>query len=273
MEDCEDGWAVDIHAALIFDGTSWRRGDATLVAEIPVALVYNGISHAVMMATPTDIEDFAIGFSLSEGIVASIDEVLDVEIVPVSNGIEARIALTARRFAGLKERRRTLAGATGCGLCGVESLDQAIRPRSPLPGDYRVEPAILLAGLAALDSRQDLRRQTRASHGAAFLSKDGTILAREDVGRHNALDKLIGAAARARLDFSHGIAVISSRCSVEMIQTAASVGIPILAAVAAPTALAVASAESWGVTLAAQLRAGGFTLYAHPERVVGAMVN
>jgi FdhD protein len=270
MEPDQDGTPVETRPALIFDGAGWRRAEAALVAETPIALVYNGISHAVMMATPSDIEDFALGFSLSEGIVARADEVLDLEIVTVSAGIEARVTLTARRFAGLKERRRTLAGATGCGLCGVESLDQAIRPREALPAaGHQVEARLLLDGLAALDSRQDLRRRTRASHGAAFLAATGETLAREDVGRHNALDKLIGGIARAKLDFTQGVAVISSRCSVEMVQKAASVGIPVLAAVAAPTALAVRSAELWGVTLVAQLRQGGFTIYAHPERIAG----
>ena len=232
-----------------------------------MALVFNGISHVVMMATPIDLEDFAIGFSLTEGIIESPSDILDVEATRAGSGIELRIEMVQRRLAGLKERRRTLTGRTGCGLCGTESLDAAIRPLTPVVSDLRVSPDFLLGALPQLDAAQDLRRATRGAHGAGWLTAQGMALARQDVGRHNALDKVIGAAAKAGLAGAEAVLVVSSRCSSEMVQKAVAARVSILAAVAAPTTLAVKLAAQWGLTLVATLRTDGFDVLTHPERV------
>ncbi len=255
--------------------TAWRLGaEATdavavqLVEEVPVALVYNGVSHAVMLASPADLADFAVGFSLSEGLVATPDEVLDLDVAPAGEGIEVRLTVTARRFAGLKDRRRALTGRTGCGLCGVESLDEAMRPlprlddRSPLP------LAAIRRALDGLAPLQRLNRLAGAVHAAAWADPDGTIrhLA-EDVGRHNAFDKMIGAMARHPGGRPPGFAVLTSRLSYELVQKAATTGISALVAISAPTALAVEAAERAGLCVVALARAESVTVYAGADRV------
>lgn len=252
-------------------GRDWSDQSLNLVWEVPVAMVYNGISHAVMMATPIALEDFAVGFSLTEGIVESLRELTDVEVAETANGIEVRMTIFERRMAGLKERRRNMTGRTGCGLCGTESLDYAIRPLPPLVDSMaRFQPIQVLDLLPAMDQAQELRRATRASHGAAWIDAQGRVLAREDVGRHNALDKVIGAGYRSKWQPERSMAVVSSRCSVEMVQKVVAARIPLLAAVASPTALAVKLADEWGLTLVTSLRPDSFDVATHPHRIEGA---
>ena len=247
---------------------AWTDQSFQVAEEQPIALVYNGISHAVMMATPRDLEDFALGFSLTEGIVQGPKEILDVETAPVDNGIEVRITLIQRRFEGLKDHRRSMTGRTGCGLCGTESLSAAIRPLQPVaPSSRKIAPELLFQGLAALDASQDLRKATRAAHAAGWMTDQGMAVSREDVGRHNALDKVIGASVKAGLDPAQGVMLVSSRCSVEMVQKTVAIGVPILAAVASPTAFAIQLARQWGLTLVTSLRPDGFNLLTHPERI------
>ena len=250
-----------------FQDEQWREMSFDLAAEVPIALVYNGISHAVMMATPRDLEDFALGFSLTEGIIQTPSEILDVETAPVCNGIEVRMTLTQRRLSGLKEHRRSMTGRTGCGLCGTESLSAAIRPQQTIVSDAYIQPDLLFNGLAALDNAQDLRKATRAAHAAGWITERGLLLWREDVGRHNALDKVIGAGLKAGLIPSDGVMLVSSRCSVEMVQKTVAIGVPVLAAVASPTALAVELADKWGLTLVTSLRPDSFNVLTHRQRI------
>jgi formate dehydrogenase accessory protein FdhD len=250
-----------------FTNGEWVDLPLIVAREIPVALVYNGISHAVMMASPNDLEDFAIGFSLTEGIVESAKEILDLESREVEGGIEVNITLIQRRLAGLKEHRRSMTGRTGCGICGTESLSGAVRVLQPVNSDLKVEPGLLIQALADMDSHQYLRKATKASHAAAWIC-DGTLRYwREDVGRHNALDKVIGAGVQADLPVKTSLMVVSSRCSVEMVQKTVAVGVPILAAVASPTALAIELADQWGLTLVTSLRPDSFNVLTHPQRI------
>lgn len=218
--------------------------------EVPVALVYNGISHVVMMATPLDLEDFALGFSLSEGILAEPGELLDVEVEAAGDGVEVRLQITGRAFVGLKERRRNLTGRTGCGLCGVDSIDQAVRDLPAIENDRRFTVSGIFRALDQLPALQVLNKESRTLHAAAFCDAEGDVLAlREDVGRHNALDKLIGAMHKRKLDPATGFGVITSRCSSEMVQKAVAMGLPMLVAVSAPTGLAQELADRYGLTL------------------------
>ncbi len=229
--------------------------DRVVPDEVPIALVYNGISHVVMMGTPLDLEDFALGFSLSEGILSDASELLDVETAPVGEGVEVRLQITGRAFAGLKERRRNLTGRTGCGLCGVDSIDQAVRDLTPITNDRHFAVAAVFQALSQLPALQVLNRESKTLHAAAFCNAEGSVLAlREDVGRHNALDKLIGALQRAKIDPAQGFAVITSRCSSEMVQKAVALRLPMLVAVSAPTGLAQELADKYGLTLIALAR-------------------
>ncbi len=234
-----------------------------VAVEVPVALVYNGVSHAVMMATPQDLEDFALGFSLSEGILRRPGELAEAEIVEERQGIEVRMTVDRRRFDLLASRRRNLVGRTGCGICGVDSLEAAVRPLDRLPPAPAPSLSAVRRALAALPAGQAINSQTRSIHAAAWADLDGRIvLLREDVGRHNALDKLIGAMASAGIDRVGGFALITSRCSVEMVQKAAAVGLPTLVAISAPTTLAVELAKECGLRLIAQARPESLTIYA-----------
>jgi FdhD protein len=249
------------------DGTALDRIDM-LAEETPVALVYNGISHAVMMASPVDLEDFAVGFSVSEGIADDKSDLGEIETVAVTDGIEVRIELSSRAFWRLKERRRTLAGRTGCGLCGVDSLEQTVRVMEPVKADLKVSLAAIHRALDNLPEAQINNRATRSMHAAAFSTAQGELkLVREDVGRHNALDKLIGAMLRGELDPASGVCLITSRCSYEMVQKAVVTGFPILAAVSAPTLMARRLAEAHNLTLIALARHDSAVLVSHPERV------
>ncbi|MGE0658838.1 MAG: formate dehydrogenase accessory sulfurtransferase FdhD [Reyranellaceae bacterium] len=240
-----------------------------LPEEVPVALAFNGVTHAVMLASPGDLEDFGTGFALSEGIVATTDEILDLDIVPRSDGIEIGMRLTARRFAALSERRRSLAGPTGCGLCGVDSLAQANRQPPGIASEFTISEKAIRAGLQALPQAQTLNERTGAAHAAAWVDAAGNVVAlREDVGRHNALDKLIGALARSSANFSAGAALLTSRCSVELVMKAASLGMPVLVAVSAPTARAVQLAQACNVTLVALARTDSMLVFAGAQRLV-----
>lgn len=245
-----------------------------LPEETPVALSFNGVTHAVMLASPGDLEDFGTGFALSEGIVAAAGEILDLDIVVQPDGIEIAMRLTARRFAALSERRRSLAGPTGCGLCGVDSLAQANRQPQTVGSDFTISEAAIRSGLDALPQAQALNERTGAAHAAAWIDATGRLVAvREDVGRHNALDKLIGALARTGGDFSTGAALLTSRCSVELVMKAAGVGMPVLVAVSAPTARAVALAQACNLTLVALARADSMLVFAGAQRLVAGIAR
>lgn len=255
------------------DRLAWRekrfsRGVRSIPEETPVALTYDGSSYAVMMATPTDLEDFAIGFSVFEGIIDSPADLDTLEIVDVEDGIEARMWLkpeVAKRHVG---RRRAIIGPTGCGLCGVESIAEAMKPVSRIESAMTVRPAELSEAMSRLQVNQKLNGRTHAVHAAAFWDREGPLIVREDVGRHNALDKIIGAAAGAGLPGETGVVLLTSRVSIELVQKTARLGAPIIAAVSAPTALAVRLAEAAGITLVAILRGDEFEVFTRPERIL-----
>lgn len=236
--------------------------DDHVAQEVPVALVFNGISHAVMMATPLNLEDFALGFSLSEQIISSVDEVrsIDVELLP--EGIEIQLALSARAFAGLKDYRRSMTGRTGCGLCGQESLQQAIRPVKPVQSAAPPSSDVVDRALRSLRGAQPIQSLTGSLHAAAWCNLEGkVVLTREDVGRHNALDKLIGALQHSAAPRCEGFVLISSRASYEMVQKACAANMPTIVAVSAPTTLAIELAEQAGQNLIGFARPGKHVLY------------
>jgi FdhD protein len=237
--------------------------------EVPVALEYNGISHAVMLASPYDLEDFALGFSLSEEILQDRSELYDCDVLQEQDSIRVQLRIAAERFVALKDKRRNLTGRTGCGLCGAETLAQAIRRPGPTVATAMFSPAQIYAGMESMKAMQRLQRYTGATHAAAWMNADGVItLVREDVGRHNALDKLIGAMASKRMDFSTGAALITSRASYEMVQKSATLGIGFLAAISAPTSLAVKLAEETNLTLIGFTRQHSHVVYAHAQRLL-----
>jgi len=253
----------------------WRttgavEGERAIPEETAIAFTFNTASYAVMMATPQDLEDFAVGFALTEGVVSSLDAIDSIEAVEEDAGIELRVWLKAKDATEFLGRRRKLAGPTGCGLCGVESLIEAMRP-PPKVGEGRVlSPNQIMAAVESLFPRQELNRETRAVHAAGLWDPERNLVAvREDVGRHNALDKLAGALARDGTTAEQGLVVLTSRVSVEMVQKSAAIGAPIVAAVSAPTALAVRMADECGMTLVAIARKDGFELFTHPHRVKG----
>ena len=251
----------------------WRRGTVTrerdLVAqEVPVALVYHGVPHAVMLATPADLEDFAVGFTLSEGLVASAQEIRGVEVLAAEESAEVRITVAWERFSALTQRRRNLAGRTGCGLCGEETLEQAVRELKPVGTGARISSAELHEAIARLGSLQPINARTGSVHAAAWIAPgEGIRLVREDVGRHNALDKTIGALVRGGADPAAGALLLTSRASFEMVQKSAAVGVAFVAAFSAPTAFAVRLAQRAGITLVAFAREHQHVVYTHPWRL------
>ncbi|WP_288448613.1 formate dehydrogenase accessory sulfurtransferase FdhD [Enterobacter roggenkampii] len=240
-----------------------------LAEEVPVALVYNGISHVVMMASPKDLELFAIGFSLSEGIIEHPQDIYGMDVVQACNGLEVQIELSSRRFMGLKERRRALAGRTGCGVCGVEQLNDIGKPVSPLPFTQTFNLAHLDPALEHLNDVQPIGQLSGCTHAAAWVLPSGEIAGgHEDVGRHVALDKLLGRRARESEVRQQGAALVSSRASYEMVQKSAMCGVEILFAVSAATTLAVEVAERCNLTLVGFCKPGRATIYTHPQRLI-----
>ena len=266
-------FAMPAEGARLARVTRWRDGtrseaDDWLTEEVPVALEFNGISHAVMLTTPADLDDFALGFGLAEGIFDSAADLYGCEIDASAQGITVRMEVSSRCFAALKARRRTLAGRTGCGVCGTESLDQVLRPVPVVASTAQVRSAAIGRAMREMRARQQLCDITGAVHAAAWCDLDGAVhWVREDVGRHNALDKLIGALARARVDARDGFIAVTSRASVEMVQKAAVAGVPLLAAISAPTLLAVETAEHAGMGLVGLARGDDLVVYARPDRV------
>ena len=253
----------------------WRHGARVAAAardipeETPLALTFNRETYAVMMGTPADLEDFATGFALTEGIIANAGEIAALDVLEHAQGIELRMELAAPRLDALTRRRRRLAGPTGCGLCGIDSLAEAARPPRAVPPGGSVTAADIARALRDMEPLQALNAATHAVHGAAFWHPDDGIVAlREDVGRHNALDKLAGALARAGRDAAGGMVLLSSRVSIEMVQKAAAIGAPVLIAVSAPTAHAVRLAEAAGMTLAAVARRDGFEGFCGGQRIM-----
>ena len=235
--------------------------------ETPVALTYNRSTHAVMLATPVDLEDFAVGFSLSEGIVRHPKDILALEVVNVTHGIELRMDLDAEQLAALTRRQRRLAGPSGCGLCGLDSLAAAIRPVPVVQAGPRLTAEMVHVAMRTMPPAQILNNATRAVHAAAFwMPERGLVALREDVGRHNALDKLLGAIGPTGAA-AEGVLLLSSRVSVEMVQKAAMLGAPVIVAVSAPTALAIRTAETAGITLIGVARQDGFEVFTHPSRI------
>lgn len=256
-------------AGLSVQGDGQLAVRRNLPEEVPVAMVYDGSTQAVMMATPGDIADFAHGFSLTEGFISRLDQIESFEVVEHEAGIEARFWLTCDRAKALDTRRRRMMGPVGCGLCGIDSLEEATRALPTVRSEIRFRAGEIAGATDALRSFQPLHDQTHAVHAAGFLQPgQGIVMAREDVGRHNALDKLIGALALQGIDPASGAFVLTSRISVELVQKAAMAGCPVLIAVSAPTAHALTLADQAGLTIAAFARGGGFDLYSHPHRII-----
>ena len=259
--------------AATVDSTVWRRAGATdgkrlVPEEAAVAFSYDGGTYAVMMATPRDLEDFAIGFSLSEGIVQSPDDIDLLDVVPLDDGIELRMWLAQSKADHLSERRRHIAGPTGCGICGIDSIAEAVRPAAIVAHGRSFSPLQIMTAMQAVPPLQKINMETRTVHAAAFWTPArGIVALREDVGRHNALDKLAGVIAQENVSAGEGMVLLTSRVSVEMVQKTAAMGAPMMVAVSAPTALAVRMADAAGITLAAIARADGFEVFTHPGRI------
>ena len=249
-------------------GESSSESTAEVAEEVPIALVYNGRPYVVVMGTPSDLEDLAVGFSITEGIVADAGHVEHVDAVRANHGIELQIRISAADAERLGERVRGLVARTGCGLCGVETIGDALRIPAEVGRSLRVDRAALWRASAELSRQQSVNNATSTVHGAGWSSPDGELrVAREDVGRHNALDKVLGALARAGTTASSGFVVVTSRASYEMIQKAAVCGVELVAAISRPTGLAIRFAEAAGVTLVGLLRGESANVYTHPERI------
>jgi FdhD protein len=244
-------------------------GSRVVPEEVPIAFSFGGSTHAVMMATPADLEDFAVGFSMAEGIIRSGDEILSIEPVEAGEGIDVQVTLKDATAEALTLRRRRMAGPVGCGLCGIESIEQATRKVPRIRDDgFQVSPAELASAMDLMSHAQQLNRETRAVHGAGFyVPGEGLVAMREDVGRHNALDKLVGAVLLAGWEPARGVVVVTSRLSVEMVQKAAVLGSPVLAAISAPTALAIRTAEEAGMTLVGIVRGNDYEIFTHADRL------
>lgn len=239
-----------------------------IAEEVPIAFVYNGISHAVMLASPSDLEDFALGFSIVEGIVENKSDVYGIEIIHQTNGIELQIDIASACFQSLKDKRRNLLGRTGCGLCGAENLDQALRlPEKKIAHLLTISESAMIKALQSIEASQTLQKKTGATHACAWVNEGGEIqIVREDVGRHNALDKLIGAIKRRDMT-EQGFVITTSRASYEMVQKTVMLGASMLIAISAPTGLAIRSALKYGVCLVGFARAPEYVIYTFAERV------
>ncbi|CAB3695145.1 formate dehydrogenase accessory sulfurtransferase FdhD [Achromobacter pestifer] len=261
---------TQIQVTRVRDGAIAPTVETDFVAlETPVALEFNGISHATMLATPADLEDFAVGFALSEGIIESVSDVRGIDLLPQCDGIVVQLEISSACEVRLKTRRRAMAGRTGCGLCGVETLPEVLRPVAPVTNGASVRIPSVLAAMRDMRARQALHDITGATHAAGWAGADGVVaLVREDVGRHNALDKLVGALARQAMHAGDGIVLVSSRASFEMVQKTAAAGVAVLAAVSAPTDLAIRLARDANVSLVGFLRNDNATLYSHPDRLI-----
>lgn len=263
---------MNLKAAVSRDCIAWhgKQAEATrsIAVETPVAFVYDGGSEAVMLATPADLEDFALGFSINDGVVATPDDISELGIVEVERGIELRVTLKHRDRERLITRRRHRAGPAGCGLCGVERIAEAVAALPVVTAPLSLTAAGIVAAMSAMTSLQKLNAQTHAVHAAAFfVPGEGIVAVREDVGRHNALDKLAGALLRAGRKASDGAILMTSRISVELVQKAAVMGCGVIAAVSAPTSLAIGEAEACGITIAAIVRDDGFEVFTHAQRI------
>jgi FdhD protein len=255
-------------ARAVFKDGAFTRGERSIPNEVAIAITYGGSTQAVMMATPADLEDFAIGFSVTEGLVEKPADIRSLEVVEELEGVELRMWLVDEKAEIYSRRRRLLAGPTGCGLCGIESLTEAVKPPREVGAAVKFTPAMITDAMASLGPAQAMNLETRAMHAAAFWEPaTGLVALREDVGRHNALDKLAGHLFRSGRAADAGIVVLTSRVSVEMIQKSAAIGAPVVAAVSAPTALAVQMAEASGITLIAIARGDSFEIFTHPERI------
>ncbi|MCX7106163.1 MAG: formate dehydrogenase accessory sulfurtransferase FdhD [Methylococcales bacterium] len=249
-------------------GKLYERKQDYIAEEVPISLIYNGMPHVVMLATPTNLEEFALGFSITEGIIKSPQELLSVRIYNRSNGIEVQLKIPDHRFQCMTDKGRNLTGRTGCGLCGASTLKQAIRQPKPVNGELTLCAEDLRAALTDISNHQKLNQITGAVHAAAWVvPRQGIISIREDVGRHNALDKLIGFLLRNDKDLSAGFIIVTSRASYEMVQKTAWVGITLLAAISAPTGLAIRLANETGLTLIGFARDDQHVIYTHPQRL------
>jgi FdhD protein len=257
--------AIDV-AQLAWRCGAFSSGSRLIPEEVPVALTYDGAAHAVMMASPGDLADFAIGFSISEDVIGSPSDLKSLDIVEVDGGFEARMWLNPERSEHHRRRRRSVLGPAGCGLCGVESIAEALKPPPLVESGFAVTANELSLAMTRLQSLQKLYGQTRAVHAAGLYRREAAMIVREDVGRHNALDKLIGAAAQS-LPAANSVVLLTSRVSVELVQKTARFGAPVIAAISAPTALAVRTAEQAGITLAAILRGDSFEIFSHSKRI------
>ncbi len=256
------------HAFVRLEADSRSDDRAAIANERPVAFVYSGKPHVVMMCSPGDLEDLAYGFSLTEGIVSRADEIERIEVSTHARGVELAITIPAEASERLAKRTRALAGRSGCGLCGVEAIDDAVRPVVSVSSVLTLQRAALYDAGMALDAHQPTNRETHAVHAAAWARADGMLeVVREDIGRHNALDKVLGALARAGTDPSTGFLIVTSRASFELVQKAAVAGVALLAAVSRPTGLAIKIAEASGITLVGLLRGRTANIYSHPERI------
>jgi FdhD protein len=239
-----------------------------IAEEVPISLIYNGVPHVVMLATPTNLEEFSLGFSITEGIIKNPQELLSARIYNRSNGIEVQLKIPDNRFQGMADKGRNLTGRTGCGLCGASTLKQAIRQPNQVNGDLSLSGAQLRSALTDIKQHQTLNQLTGAVHAAAWVVPgQGIVDIREDVGRHNALDKLIGLLLRTNKDLSAGFVIVTSRASYEMVQKTAWVGITMLAAISAPTGLAIRLADETGLTLIGFARDDQHVIYTHPQRL------
>lgn len=253
----------------VFRDGAWSDGAREVIGETAIAVVVNGGAEAVMMATCADLEDFALGFALTEGLIERSNQIREIEVASADLGVEVRLWLEDEASTRHTARRRRRAGPVGCGLCGVESLEEAMRPTPRVHSSLRLSAAELIEAMKQLTARQPMNAATRAAHAAAFYTRDhGIVAVREDIGRHNALDKLVGALARANESGAAGAVLMTSRVSIELVQKAAFLGAPVLAAISAPSSLAVEIADEAGITLCGVVRDNGLEVFTQAQRIL-----